>query len=48
VCDNTLFVKATEKGREYMGDAEMAPPYPGAKPHFVIGDRIEDSQWLGD
>jgi TfoX/Sxy family transcriptional regulator of competence genes len=48
VCDNMLYVKPTEKGSRYIGDAEMAPPYPGAKPHFLIGDRIDDGQWLAE
>jgi TfoX/Sxy family transcriptional regulator of competence genes len=48
VCDNQLFVKPTEKGRVYIGDAVEAPPYPGAKQYFLIEDRFEDREWLSE
>ncbi len=49
VCDDQLFVKPTEGGREIAGNAEMAPPYPGGKPYFLISaDRWEDSEWLSE
>jgi len=47
VCDNQLFVKPTEAGRAHIGEPDMAPPYEGAKEHFLIGDQVEDSEWLG-
>ena len=46
ICDNQLFVKPTEAGRAYMGDVVEAPPYPGAKPAFLIEDKLEDREWL--
>ena len=46
VCDNQLFVKPTEAGRAFVGDVVEAPPYPGAKPSFLIEERFEDSEWL--
>lgn len=46
VCDNQLFVKPTEAGRAFIGDVVEAPPYPGAKPSFLIGEGMEDSDWL--
>ena len=46
ICDNQLFVKPTEAGRSFIGDVVEAPPYPGAKPAFLIQDRIEDRAWL--
>jgi TfoX/Sxy family transcriptional regulator of competence genes len=47
VCDDQLFVKPTKSGKDYVGDAEEAPPYKGAKPCFLIsGDQWEDSDWL--
>jgi TfoX/Sxy family transcriptional regulator of competence genes len=46
VCDNRLFVKPTEAGRSFIDDVVEAPPYPGAKPAFVILDRLEDRAWL--
>jgi TfoX/Sxy family transcriptional regulator of competence genes len=47
ICDNQLFVKPTEAGRAFIGDAVDAPPYPGAKPSFLIGEGMEDRDWLG-
>lgn len=47
ICDNQLFVKPTEGGKGYVGEMEMGAPYPGAKEYFVVGDEIEDGEWLG-
>jgi TfoX/Sxy family transcriptional regulator of competence genes len=50
VCDDTLYIKITEPGREFVGShyAEGAP-YPGAKPHMQIGDDLlDDRQWLSE
>jgi DNA transformation protein and related proteins len=47
VCDNQLFVKPTDAGRALLGpDAAMAPPYPGAKPHFQVSDLIDEREAL--
>lgn len=47
VCDERLFVKPTEAGRAYLGTVEEAPPYPRAKPYFLIsGERWDDADWL--
>lgn len=46
ICDNKLFVKPTAAGRSYIGNVTEVPPYPGAKPAFLIDDKIENSQWL--
>ncbi len=48
VCDDMLFVKITEPGKEFVSEEyEEGPAYPGAKPSMVIGeDRIEDREWL--
>ncbi len=46
ICDNKLFIKPTDSGRNYMQDVVEAPPYTGAKPSFLIDDRIEDHEWL--
>lgn len=50
VCDDTLFVKITEPGREFVGShyAEGAP-YPGAKPHLQIPeDMLDDRDFLSE
>jgi TfoX/Sxy family transcriptional regulator of competence genes len=46
VCDNTLFVKPTDGGRQFAGAVDEAPAYPGGKPWFMIGDGLEDTEWL--
>ena len=48
VCDNQLFIKPTEAGKQYIGEYVEAPPYPGAKNSLLIQDRIEDSEWLSE
>ena len=48
ICDDQLFVKPTQGGRAFIGKVVEAPPYPGAKPSLLIGDRIEDSTWLSE
>ena len=46
ICDNQLFVKPTEVGRSFIGEVVESSPYPGAKPAFLIQDKIEDREWL--
>ncbi len=48
ICDDRLFVKPTEGGRAFIGEVVESPPYPGAKPSFLIEDQIEDPQWLSE
>ncbi len=47
-CDNQLFVKPTEEGRSYIQNPVEAPPYPGAKPYFLIEEKIEDREWVSE
>jgi TfoX/Sxy family transcriptional regulator of competence genes len=46
VCDNQLFVKPTAGGRDLLGDPAEGPPYPGAKPHFLIDEGLDDRETL--
>lgn len=47
VCDGHLFIKPSTGGRQFIGTPTEAPPYPGAKPCFLIsGERWDDSAWL--
>lgn len=48
VCDDTLFVKITDAGREFVGeDFPEGFPYPRAKLAFQVDDdRLEDRDWL--
>ena len=47
VCDNQLYVKITEAGRALIPNAEIAPPYDGAKPYLLISD-IDSKDRLAD
>jgi TfoX/Sxy family transcriptional regulator of competence genes len=46
VCDDQLFVKATPGGRAFIGAPVESPPYPGARPAFLIDDHIDEREWL--
>ncbi len=48
ICDNTLFVKITDEGKNLVGTYYTeGRAYPGAKPSMVIDeDRIGDREWL--
>jgi TfoX/Sxy family transcriptional regulator of competence genes len=46
VCDNQLFVKPTPAGRSSLETVVEAPPYPGAKPHFLIGAGLDDARQM--
>ena len=47
--DDQLYVKPTTAGRDFLGEVEEAPPYPGAKPYFYIsGERWDDGEWLSE
>jgi TfoX/Sxy family transcriptional regulator of competence genes len=46
VCDNKLFIKPTNAGRDFIQDVVEAPPYPGAKLYFLIEEKLEDREWI--
>ncbi len=48
ICDNKLFIKPTKSGREFIGEVVESTAYPGAKPSFLIEDKIEDREWLSE
>lgn len=41
LCDDVLYVKQHKALAEIASDCPLAPPYPGAKPHYVLD--IDDS-----
>lgn len=48
ICDDQMFLKPTEAGRQLLSEVVEAAPYPGAKPYFLIpADRWEDGEWFG-
>jgi TfoX/Sxy family transcriptional regulator of competence genes len=46
ICDNLLYLKPTPEARGILGQPVEAPPYPGAKLYFQLGDEIEDRDQL--
>ena len=48
ICDNKLFIKPTEAGRKFIKGVVESPPYPGAKPSFLIEEKIEDRKWISE
>lgn len=48
ICDDKLFIKPTIAGRAYIKNVVEVPPYEGAKPSFLIEDKLEDRKWLSE
>jgi TfoX/Sxy family transcriptional regulator of competence genes len=48
ICDDQLFIKPTDAGRAFINDLEEAPPYPGAKPYFLIENQFDDREWISN
>ncbi|MEN9582566.1 MAG: hypothetical protein RL641_520 [Candidatus Parcubacteria bacterium] len=50
VCDDTLHIKITEQGKEFVGKYyQEGYAYKGAKVSMVIDeDRIDDREWLSE
>jgi TfoX/Sxy family transcriptional regulator of competence genes len=47
ICDDQLFIKPTDSGRKFLDTVQEAPPYPGAKPYFLIdAEKWDDREWL--
>ena len=47
ICDDRLFVKPTESGRQLLRSEILMPPYDGAKNHYFIED-IDDKDYLSN
>lgn len=45
ICDDCLYVKPTEAGREVLREVVMRPPYEGAKDYFMVAD-VDDRAYL--
>lgn len=45
ICDDQLFIKITEAGKQFAPELETAPPYEGAKPYFLAAD-VDDREFL--
>jgi len=48
ICDNQLFLKPTSSGRSFLRSVTEASPYEGAKPHFLIGEELEDQDFVSE
>lgn len=48
VCDDSLFIKPTKAGGEFIKNPTLAPPYPTAKPYFLIDEGLEDPVFLSE
>jgi TfoX/Sxy family transcriptional regulator of competence genes len=46
VCDNQLFVKPTAGGKALLGEPALGAAYPGAKPHFLLDESLDDRELL--
>ena len=46
ICDGALFVKRTPGTVPLLPDPQMAPPYPGAKPHIQADMLLDDPDAL--
>lgn len=46
ICDDQFFLKPTDAGRALIARPDLAPPYPGARDHFRIGDALDDAEAL--
>lgn len=45
ICDACFYLKPTEGGRALLRQAELRPPYEGAKDYFYIAD-VDDRDYL--
>lgn len=45
-CDNQLFLKPTAATAARLSAAPCGPPYPGAKPHAIIDEWLDDPDGL--
>ena len=44
VCDNQFFLKPTDAGKALLDRVKEAPPYPGAKPYYLIDALLDDAE----
>lgn len=47
ICDNTLFIKITDAGKELIGTHyQEGPPYQGAKPYIKVNEVLLENRRL--
>jgi TfoX/Sxy family transcriptional regulator of competence genes len=42
ICDDTLYIKPTPNAHPLLPGIQMGPPYPGAKPHMVCNEVLDE------
>ncbi len=45
ICDDQLFVKVTEAGKQMAPKLPLASPYEGAKPHFLV-EEVDNREFV--
>ena len=46
LCDNQCYVKPTAAGRALLGRAAEGNPYPGARPHLLVTEQLENQELM--
>ena len=46
ICENQLYLKPTPEGLKCLGSVSEAPPYPGAKKHYLLSSVLDDPELL--
>ncbi|HEX5650105.1 MAG TPA: TfoX/Sxy family protein [Steroidobacteraceae bacterium] len=46
LCDNQFFLKPTAEGRALLAAPKEGLPYPGARPHLLIDEALEDAELM--
>ena len=46
ICDDQLYLRPYENARALLPDLPLAPPYPGAKPHFLADAALDAPELL--
>ncbi len=41
ICDDRLYLKNLPEARAHLPEVELAPPYPGAKPHIAADEALD-------
>lgn len=48
VCDNQFYLKPTVAARALLGVVTEAPPYPGAKPYWLMSEQLDEQQLMAN
>ena len=46
ICDDHLYLRPCDAARALLPDLPLAPPYPGAKPHLLSDEAVDDPDLL--